>query len=105
MNRLATASIALAALLASAASAAAADLPADRAVLIVSCADGNRPGMQAVAEFLGTNNSSEIYTARGRIMAQVRSECGKANTATVAVVGRKLESNAVVAANTAPRGR
>ena len=104
MNRLATTSIALAALLA-AASAAADPIPADRAVLIVPCSDGNRPSMQAVAEFLGTNNSSEVYAARGRIMAQVRSECGKANTTTVAVVGRKLESNAVVAANTAPRGR
>ena len=56
----------------------------------MSCADGSRPSLGEVADFLGSNNSHEVYAARGRLMKQVRHECGKAGVATVALVGRAV---------------
>jgi hypothetical protein len=97
MNTLAAASFVLAALATTFTTpvAAAAALPSDHAVLVVSCGPGNRPSQRAVAELLGTNNAQEIYAGRNRLMAQVRSACRKAGTERVAVVGR--ESSTIVA--------
>jgi hypothetical protein len=103
MNVLATASLVLAATLATTFTmpvAAAAPLPSGHAVLVVPCGPGNRPSQRAVAELLGTNNAHEVYAGRERLMAQVRNACRKAGIAQVAVVGRATETR--VAAEATP---
>jgi hypothetical protein len=106
MNTLAAACLALAAALASTFTmpVAAAALPADHAVLVVSCGPGNRPSQRAIAGLLGTNNSHEVYAGRERVMAQVRHACRKAGIAQVAVVGRASESRTTAEASAPAAG-
>lgn len=99
MNTFTAASLVLAAALAATAAtpaANAASLPSDHAVLVVSCAPGNRPSQRAVAELLGTNNAHAVYAGRNRLMTQVRNACRKAGTERVALVGRETSTLVVV---------
>jgi hypothetical protein len=99
MNTLATASLVLAAALATAFTlpAAATPLPADHAVLVVSCDADARLSQRAVAGLLDTNNGHAVYEGRNRLIAQVRRACRKAGIERVAIVGRETSTVVAVA--------
>lgn len=68
----------------------------DQAALVVSCAAGSRLSLGATAALIGSNNAQQVYTARSRLMAQVRSACHRAGVAQVTVVRGASESRLAV---------
>lgn len=76
----------------------------DQAVLVVSCTAGSRPSQGAVATFLGSNNALQVYTARGRLMAQVRSACHRPGVTQVKLVHAAIETRLAVKPGRAAAG-